>query len=338
MDSDSASVRGLSYDLAVNNEIGPLPDRQALDDAYERVRAHAHRTPVLRSSHFDDRLGGSLFFKCENFQKIGAFKFRGAINALYALDEDALRHGVVAHSSGNHGQAVALAARMRGTRATIVMPENAPNVKIAAVRGYGAEVVLCEPTQAARRAGVERVIREDGAVMIHPYDNWDIIAGQATAARELLEEVPNLDIVMAPVGGGGLLAGTALTCHHLSPTTRLIGAEPSAADDALRSLDLGTIQPSNDPDSVADGLLSSLGERSFKVLSRHVERIVTVEDDMIIATMRKVWERMKIIIEPSCAVPLAALLDHKLDVHGMRVGIILTGGNVDLDRLPWISR
>ncbi len=322
----------------MNNEIGPIPDRATLDAAYARVREHAHRTPVLRSSYFDERLGGSLFFKCENFQKIGAFKFRGAINAVFSLDENALHRGVVAHSSGNHAQAVALAARMRGTRATIVMPENAPKVKLAAVRGYGAEVILCEPTQAARKAGVERVVREDGAVIIHPYDNWATVAGQATAARELIEEVPDLDIVMTPVGGGGLLAGTALTCHHLAPTTRVIGAEPSLANAAQRSLDIGAIQPSNDPDSVADGLLSSLGERTFLVLSRHVERIVTVDDDIIIATMRKVWERMKIVIEPSCAVPLAALLDHALDVHGMRVGIILSGGNVDLERLPWSNR
>ncbi len=320
-----------------SNAVDVLPDGTTLDQAWERVRRHAHRTPVLRSTYFDERLGARLFFKCENLQKIGAFKFRGAINAIGSLSAAELARGVVCHSSGNHAQAVALASRLHGTRAKVVMPSNAPAVKVAAVRGYGAEVVLCPPTQAARRENVEAIVEHEGRVMIHPYDDWRIVAGQATAARELLDEVGPLDVVLTPVGGGGLLSGTALTVHHRAPNVRVVGAEPAAADDAKRSLVAGSIQPSNDPTSIADGLLSSLGERTFAVISHHVEDIVTVGEARIADAMRQVWERMKLIVEPSAAVPLAALLDGALEVEGLRVGVILSGGNVDLEHLPWQS-
>ncbi|RMH15204.1 MAG: pyridoxal-phosphate dependent enzyme [Acidobacteria bacterium] len=315
----------------------PLPDRAALDDAWRRVRPRVHRTPVLRSSYFDRQLGAELFFKCENFQKIGAFKIRGAANALFSLGDGELAAGVVTHSSGNHAQAVALAARWRGIRATIVMPQNASAVKVAAVRGYGAEVVLCRPTVEDREATVARLVAERGLRLIHPYDDPRIIAGQATAARELLADAGPLDLLLAPVGGGGLLSGTALTAHHLAPGTRVVGAEPELADDAARSLAAGEIQPARPPRTVCDGLLTSLGEHTFAVIRRHVEAIVTVDEETIVDVMRRVFERMKIVVEPSAVVPLAALVAGRLAVRGRRVGIILSGGNVDLERLPWLG-
>ncbi len=310
------------------------PSRAEIVETHERLRSAAHRTPVLTSAYFDRRLGGELFFKCENFQKVGAFKFRGAFNAVSSLAAQELARGVVTHSSGNHAQALALAARLHGARAHIVMPDNAPAVKIDAVRGYGAEVILCEPTLAAREAGVRDVIEATGAVLIHPYNDLRIIAGQATAAKELIEDAPPLDAILAPVGGGGLLSGTALAAAYFSPGTRVYGGEPAGADDAARSLASGRIEPS-DPDTICDGLLTSLGELTFAVIRRRVEAILTVTDEEIVETMRLVWERMKIVIEPSSAVPLAVLLAGRLDVAGQRVGVILSGGNVDLGKLPW---
>ncbi len=311
------------------------PGRQELAEARSRVGRYAHRTPVLTSSHFDRLTGAELYFKCENFQKVGAFKFRGACNAVFSLSSDELERGVVAHSSGNHAQALALAARLRGTRATIVMPENASAIKVAAVRDYGADVVFCQPTQEAREGETARIVQETGASLIHPFNDSRIIAGQSTAAQELLEEVAELDLILAPVGGGGLLSGCALAAHYNSPRTRVVGTEPAAADDAARSLEAGRILPAVPPATIADGLLTSLGELTFAIIRDHVERIVTVDESAIIAAMRSVWERMKIIIEPSSAVPVAALSSGDLDVRGRRVGIILSGGNVDLDRLPW---
>jgi threonine dehydratase len=307
-----------------SDDQGPLLTAEDLREAENRIRPYAHRTPVLTSSYLDERSGAELLFKCENFQRIGAFKFRGA--------------SVVAHSSGNHAQALALAARLRGTRATIVMPTTASAVKVAAVRGYGAEVVSCQPTVEDREQETERVLRETGGTLIHPYNDRRIIAGQATAAMELLEQVEGLDLVLAPVGGGGLLSGTTLAAHHFSPSTRVIGVEPAAADDAYRSLEVGEIQPSIDPKTIADGLLTSLGDLTFAVISELTDRIVTVSEEAIVEAMRTVWERMKIIIEPSAAVPVAAILAGQLDPAGQRVGIILSGGNVDLDRLPWSTR
>jgi len=313
----------------------PLLTSEDLKEAADRIRPHAHRTPVLTSSYLDERVGAELFFKCENFQRIGAFKFRGATNAVFSLAPEELERGVVAHSSGNHAQALALAARLRGTQATIVMPTTASAVKMAAVRGYGAEVILCQPTVEDREQETDRILRETGGTLIHPYNDRRIIAGQATSAMELLEQVEGLGLILAPVGGGGLLSGTTLAAHHFSPSTRVVGVEPAAADDAYRSLAAGEILPSIEPRTIADGLLTSLGDLTFEVISQFTDSIVTVTEEAIVEAMRTVWERMKIIIEPSAAVPVAALLEGKLDPSGQRVGVILSGGNVDLDRLPW---
>ena len=312
-----------------------IPTAADLTAAAERIDPHIHHTPVLTCGYLDQQCGTELFFKCENFQKVGAFKFRGACNAVFSLSPEELARGVAAHSSGNHAQALALAARLRQTQATIVMPENSTAVKIAAVRGYGAEVVLCPATTEAREAETARVVRETGATLIHPFNDSRIIAGQGTAALELLEEIPDLDLLLAPVGGGGLLSGTTLAAQNFSPRIRVVGAEPSAADDAKRSLETGTLQPSIDPQTIADGLRTSLGELTFQMIRDGVERIVTVDEAAIIEAMRTVWMRMKILIEPSAAVPVAALLAGGLEVSGQRVGVILSGGNVDLDALPW---
>lgn len=310
-----------------------------LDDilqAASRIRPFAHRTPVLTSSALDRLSGARLFFKCENFQKAGAFKFRGACNAVMSLaDADAAR-GVATHSSGNHAAALALAARLRAVPAHVVMPRTARSVKKAAVSEYGGRITECEPTLAAREATLAAVTAETGAVAVHPYNDPRVIAGQGTAALELLEDVPNLDLVLAPVGGGGLLSGTAVAVAGVAPRTAVWGAEPSGADDAFRSLREGRIVPSVEPRTVADGLLTSLGENTFAIIRARVAGIVTVADDAIVAAMRLVWERMKAIVEPSSAVPLAALLEGRPDVAGRRVGIIVSGGNVDLDDLPWM--
>jgi threonine dehydratase len=303
--------------------------------AAQRIAPFAHRTPVLTSGFFDRRLDASVFFKCENFQKVGAFKFRGACNAVFSLPADVVPQGVATHSSGNHAQALALAAKLRGTRAYIVMPRNAPNVKRQAVADYGAEIIPCEPTVSDREATAAHVVAETGATLIHPYNDARIIAGQGTAALELLEEVPRLDYVLAPVGGGGLVSGTALAAAGISPGTRVIAAEPAAADDAYRSFHTGEIIPSTNPQTIADGLRTSLGELTFAIIRRHVHEIVTVSEEAIVTAMRHVWERMKIVIEPSSAVPVAALLEGRLDVRGRRIGVILSGGNVDLEQLPF---
>jgi threonine dehydratase len=282
-------------------------------------------------------VGAELFCKCENFQKVGAFKFRGACNAVFALAEAEAQRGVATHSSGNHAAALALAARLRGIPAWIVMPKNAPAVKKAAVAGYGGQIVFCEPTLAAREATLAQVVAETGATFIPPYNHAQVIAGQGTAAMELCADVPGLDVVLAPVGGGGLVSGTALAVAALSPGTRVIAAEPAGADDAYRSLQAGHIVPAVSPRTVADGLLTSLGELTFAIIQQHVEQIVTVSEEAIIRAMRTVWERMKIIIEPSAAVPIGALLEQHIDLRGKRLGVILSGGNVDLDRLPWLA-
>jgi len=312
-----------------------LPQYADVEKAHRRIGSYIHRTPVLTSSYFNRLTGGELFFKCENFQKVGAFKFRGACNAVMSLSKSEGEKGIITHSSGNHAQAVALAARMNGYQATIVMPENAPKVKVNAVREYGAEIVFCESTIQARDETAQKIIAETGATFIHPYNHPAVIAGQGTAAKELLEEQPDLDIIMAPVGGGGLISGTAITAKHLNPKISIIGAEPERADDAFRSFHSGKIEPVLRTDTVADGLRTSLGELTFQVIQTHLDDIVTVSEESIIRDMRAVWERMKIIIEPSCSVPLSAILDKKVDVKGKKVGIILTGGNVDLENLPW---
>jgi threonine dehydratase len=309
-----------------------------IQQAAERIKPYIHRTPVFTSSSLNHMVHADLFFKCENFQKVGAFKFRGACNAVLSLSESEARRGVATHSSGNHAAALALAAQRRGIPAFIVMPKTAPEVKKAAVAGYGGKIVFCEPTLAAREATLAKIIEETGATFIHPYNDPRVIAGQGTAALELLAEVPELDVILTPVGGGGLLSGTAIVTSELSPTTQIIGAEPEGADDAYRSLQEGRIVPSIQPRTIADGLLTSLGDLTFSILQKHVQKIVTVSEKAIITGMRHVWERMKIIIEPSAAVPVGALFERKIDLSGKRIGIILSGGNVDLDRLPWMSQ
>jgi threonine dehydratase len=305
--------------------------------AVERIRPYAHRTPVMTSASLDRETGMRVFLKCENFQKVGAFKFRGACNAVFSLPEADARRGVVAHSSGNHAQALALAASLRGIPAHLVMPENAPAVKKAAVAGYGGRITYCKPTLEAREATQAQVIAETGATVVHPYENERVIAGQGTAALELLQDVPDLDVILAPVGGGGLLAGTALAAKGMSPRIRVLAGEPEMADDAFRSLAAGRILPSLEPRTIADGLLTSLGEIAFPILQKYVERIGTVSEAGIVRAMRFLWERAKLLVEPSAAVPVAALMEGKVDLRGLRVGVILSGGNVDLDRLPWQS-
>ncbi|MCK6561618.1 pyridoxal-phosphate dependent enzyme [candidate division KSB1 bacterium] len=306
--------------------------------AAERIKPHAHRTPVLTCESINRMVNAQLFFKCENLQKVGAFKFRGACNAVFSLSESELARGVATHSSGNHAAALSLAARLRGAPAFIVMPKTAPRIKKLAVEGYGGEIVFCEPTLAAREATLAQVVAETGATVVHPFNDRRVICGQGTAALELLQEVNDLDFVLAPVGGGGLLSGTALTVAGISPQTKVIAAEPAGADDAYRSLQEGKIMPSTNPQTIADGLLTSLCELTFGIIRSHVQQIVTVSEQNIITAMRHIWERMKIIVEPSAAVVLGALLEHKFDCSGKRLGLILSGGNCDLEKLPWLAQ
>ena len=303
--------------------------------AAERIQPYIHRTPVMTCASLDQLTGAQIFLKCENLQKVGAFKFRGACNAVFSLSENEASRGVATHSSGNHAQALALAARLRGIPAYIVMPKNAAQVKKEAVAGYGGQITYCEPTLESREASLKKIVAETGATFIHPYNDERVIAGQGTAALELLDDVSDLEVIMAPVGGGGLLSGTALAAHGLFPEMRVIAAEPEMADDACRSLKAGKIMPSLNPKTIADGLLTSLGTLTFPIIQEHVEQIITVSEEAIIEAMRFVWERAKMIIEPSAAVPVGALVEKKVDFSGLRIGIILSGGNVDLGRLPW---
>lgn len=312
-----------------------LPSFSDIEKAHTRIRPYIHQTPVLSSQSINEIVGANLFFKCENLQKVGAFKFRGACNSVFSLTDEEAQNGVCTHSSGNHAAALALAARMRGIPAYIVMPENAPEIKKIAVAGYGAQITFCTPTLEARESTLKKVAEETGATEIHPYNYFNVICGQGTAAKELIEEIGQLDIVMAPVGGGGLLSGTALTTKALLPNAQVIAAEPAGADDAFRSFYSKTLQPSVAPKTIADGLLTSLGSLTFPLILNNVNQIVTVSEESIVAAMRMIWERMKIIIEPSSAVPLAAILENKVDVKGKKVGIILSGGNVDLGKLPF---
>jgi threonine dehydratase len=312
-----------------------IPKFEDVEAAMQLIAPHVHRTPVLTSRQLDAISGAHLFFKCENFQKVGAFKFRGATNAVMRLTDEQRAAGVVTHSSGNHAAALAHAAVSRGVKAYIVMPTSAPEVKKRAVAGYGAEITFCEPTLAAREAAAAEIIARTGATMIHPYDNFFIIAGQGTAAMEMLADINGADAVIAPVGGGGLLSGTAITTRHLAPGAKIYGAEPRLADDAARSLHSGTIQPALPPLTIADGLLTSLCERTFTVIKASVDDILTVAEEQIVEAMRLMWERMKIVTEPSSAVPLAAVLANRSLFEGERVGIIVSGGNADLSKLPF---
>jgi len=311
------------------------PDLAAIRAAAKRIERYARRTPVFTCESLNLLADAELFFKCENFQKVGAFKFRGACNAVFSLSNEEAKRGVATHSSGNHAAALALAAKLRGIDAHIVMPSNAPEVKRAAVAGYGGKVTLCEPTLEAREATIAQIVERTGAVLVHPYNDYRVIAGQGTAALELMQEIPSLDVVMTPVGGGGLLSGTCIAVTGVSPAARIIAAEPQGADDAFRSLKAGKIIPMTDPKTIADGLRSSLGDRTFAIMQKHVHEIITVSEEAIIHAMRQVWERMKIIIEASAAVPVAAVLQRNKNIIGRRVGIILSGGNVDLEKLPW---
>jgi threonine dehydratase len=309
-----------------------------LDDirsAAARVRPYIHRTPVLRNESLDQKVGAQVYLKCENMQKVGAFKFRGASNAVFSLSAEEAARGVCTHSSGNHAQALALAARMRGIPAYIVMPENASVVKKNAVAGYGAQISFCAPTLSAREATLNRVYERTGANVVHPYNDEQVIAGQGTATLELLEDVPYLDVVIAPVGGGGLLSGTAIAATGIRKGIRVLAGEPEKADDAYRSIQAGEILPSESPETIADGLLTSLGTLTFPIIQKHVEQIVTVSEQGIIDSMRFIWERAKIIIEPSAAVAVGVLWERKIDLSSLKIGVILSGGNLDLNLLPW---
>jgi threonine dehydratase len=312
-----------------------IPDFSDIEKAHELISLYAHRTPVLTSESINQITGGEICFKCENFQKVGAFKFRGAANAVFSLSEEDARRGVATHSSGNHAAALALAARMRGVPAHIVMPRNAPEIKKQAVAGYGGIITFCDPTLQDRERALAQVVEKTGAVEIHPYDNFLVIAGQGTAAKELIEDAGTFQIILAPVGGGGLLSGTAVSARHLLPYCKVIAVEPAGADDAYRSFKSKTLIPSENPKTIADGLLTSLGKHNFAVIMEKVDDIVTVSEEGIVEAMRLVWERMKIIIEPSSAVPLGAIVEKKVDVRGKKVGIILSGGNLDLGKLPF---
>jgi threonine dehydratase len=313
------------------------PTIKEIREAAERIRPFIHCTPVLTCSTLNRMCGAEMFFKCENFQKVGAFKIRGATNAVFSLGDKEASQGVATHSSGNHAAALALAARWRGIKAYVVMPEDAPQVKRDAVANYGAEIIFCKPTLKAREEGLAQVVDRTGATFIHPYNDYRVISGQGTAALELCEEIPDLDIVMTPVGGGGLLSGTALAVSAISSGTHVIAAEPERADDAYRSFHAGRIIPSENPDTMADGLRTSLGDLTFPIIRRYVKEIVTVSEEGIVKAMRSIWERMKIIVEPSAAVPLAVLLTKRTEISGNRIGIILSGGNADLANLPWID-
>ncbi len=309
-----------------------IPSFDDIVRASEILSGVVHRTPVMTSHLLDRITGAHLFFKCENFQRAGAFKFRGAFHAVSRLSEEEARRGVATHSSGNHAAALALAASLRGIPAHIVMPENAPEIKKAAVKEYGGRITFCEPTLAAREEALAAVVRDTGALFIHPYDHPHVIAGQGTAALELLEEVPEAEVIMTPVGGGGLLSGTSLTVKALSPVTRVIGAEPAGADDAYRSFHSGRLLPSTDPDTIADGLLTSLSERTFAIIRSRTDDILTASEESIRRALHLIMQRMKIVVEPSAAVPLAVVLDHPEVFAGKKVAIILSGGNFDTER------
>lgn len=309
--------------------------KENLQETQQRIDPFIHRTPVMSSQLINNIAGVEIYFKCENFQKMGAFKMRGATNAILQLTATEKEFGVATHSSGNFAQALALAAKLQGIKAYVVMPSNAPEIKKTAVKGYGGEVIECTPTLEARETTLNEVVNKTGAIFLHPYNDYQVIEGQGTAAMELIEEHDDLDAIFTPVGGGGLLAGTALAAHHFSPQTEVIAGEPMGADDAWQSLEKGEIIPQTNPVTIADGLLTSLGDKTFPIIKEHVKEIIRVEEEEIIDAMHLIWERMKIVVEPSSAVALAALLKDKKNYQGKKVGIILSGGNVQLSKLPF---
>lgn len=312
-----------------------IPSLSDIKRAHQRISKIILETPVLTSHSIDEMTGCRVFFKCENFQKVGAFKMRGAANMILGFRPEERENGFATHSSGNHAQAVAHAAKLSGTKAYVVMPENSAQVKIKATKSYGAEVVLCESTEEARIKTCDEIIARTGAIFVPPFDDYRIIAGQATAAKELIETVETLEVIMTPVGGGGLAAGTALAARYLDPNIEVVLGEPKNADDTFKSLKAGKIIPVKNPETIADGLKVTIGQRNFEIIQKDVKKVITVTEKEIIDAMRIIWERMKIIIEPSCAVPFAALLKNKSDYACKQVGIILTGGNVDLENLPF---
>ncbi len=306
--------------------------KEDIDNAHLRIMPYIHRTPVLTNASINQMAGTELFFKCENFQKIGAFKIRGGMNASLSLTADQIKKGIATHSSGNHAQAIAFAAKVLGTKAYIVMPTSSPSVKVNAVKGYGAEVIMCEPNQAAREAALQKIVDETGAEFIHPYDDYRVITGQATCVKELLEEVPDLDAVIAPVGGGGCLSGTALWAHYFNPTIEVYAGEPEGAADAILSFKSGKVEKAPFVKTIADGLMTTLSEQTLSIIREHVTAILLVSEEEIKAALKLVYERMKIVVEPSCVVPLAAVLKNKHLFKGKKTGIIITGGNVDLSK------
>jgi threonine dehydratase len=311
------------------------PTFKDVETASERIKPFIHRTPVMTCRGLNEITGAEIFFKCENFQKTGAFKFRGATNAVFSLSDAEAARGVATHSSGNHAQALSLAAYNRGIPAHIVVPENTPKVKVDAINGYGGNITFCESSLKGREETIEKVLDKTGAVFISPYNDWRVVAGQGTCGMEFFDQVEELDIAITPVGGGGLLSGTALAASHLSPKTKVMAGEPEGADDAYRSFKSGKFVPSVNPKTVAEGLLTSLGEISFEIIMKHVNDIVTVSDKNIIAAMKMIWEKMKIVAEPSGVVPFGAMLQHRRKFDKRKVGVIISGGNVDLDHLPW---
>ena len=312
-----------------------LPTLSDIRAAHKRIKPYIHRTPVLTSQQLNRMFDCEMYFKCENFQKVGAFKFRGATNAVLSLTESQKEHGVITHSSGNHAAALALAAGINGIKAFIVMPENAPAVKKDAVAGYGASITFCQPTLQSREENCRSIIEKEGATLIHPYDNFNVICGQGTASLELLEEKNDLDVIIAPIGGGGLMSGTSTCTKGISSKIKVIGAEPQNANDAWKSFKSGILTPSVNPLTIADGLLTSLSELTFSIIRRNTDDIFTVKEESIVSSMRLIWERMKIIIEPSSATVLAAISENPGYFRGKKVGLIISGGNVDLNKLPF---
>lgn len=321
--------------LSMSTDNLDIPDLNEIKEAHARIKPFIHKTPVITNASINTRAGASLFFKCENFQRVGAFKMRGAANAILQLSQGQLASGVVTHSSGNHAQAVAQAAKKAGAKAYIVMPKTAPKVKVNAVKDYGAEITFCEPSLEARESEANRIIDKKRATFIHPFDNKEVIAGQATVSLELLQQVSEIDYILAPVGGGGLLSGTALTCSYMAPKVKVIAGEPIGADDAFRSLESGHLIPSINPKTIADGLLTSLSPRTFAVIKKHVTEVITVGDQEILEAMFLIMERAKLVIEPSAAVPLAAVLRKPELFSNKKIGIIVSGGNIDLSSLEF---
>jgi threonine dehydratase len=319
--------------MQITKEPTTTVTRQSILEAQERIRSYIHLTPVLTNSTINNIAGADLFFKCENFQKIGAFKIRGGMNAVLSVSKEKLKNGVATHSSGNHAQAIAFAAREVGTKAYIVMPNNSPRVKVDAVRGYGGEIIFCEPNQQAREATLQEIVDKTGAEFIHPYNDYRVINGQATCALELHEETGGVDCIVAPVGGGGLLSGTLMAVHYFFQSTIVYAAEPEGAADAVLSIKSGKIEKAPYVKTIADGLLTSLGDKTFPIIKEYVKDILLVNDDEIKSAMRLVYERMKIIAEPSSMVTLAAVLKNKHLFSGRRVGLIITGGNIDLAKI-----